>query len=57
MGQQRDVRVVRLVTRNSIEQHMVNVADQKRCIADATITGNTTVHCILCLVERTNLPP
>lgn len=45
MGQQRDVRVVRLVTINSIEQHMVNVAEAKRCIADATITGTLTCMC------------
>lgn len=39
MGQERDVRVVRLVTADSIEEHVVKVAATKRDVADASITG------------------
>lgn len=50
MGQQRDVRVVRLVTADSIEEHVVKVAAAKRDMADASITGwcGVTNQCHQC---------
>jgi SNF2 family DNA or RNA helicase len=39
IGQKSKVVVLRLVTRNSIEEHVVAVADHKRKFADSSITG------------------
>lgn len=55
MGQQRDVRVVRLVTADSIEEHMVRVAATKRDVAEASITGALVTAIQLVYIPQTNI--
>lgn len=39
IGQSREVMVVRLLAANTIEEHILDVAEQKRKFADSSITG------------------
>jgi hypothetical protein len=39
IGQSRDVLVLRLLAENTIEEHILDVAEQKRKFADSSITG------------------
>lgn len=39
IGQARDVLVLRLLAANTIEEHILDVAEQKRKFADSSITG------------------
>ena len=41
IGQSRDVLVLRLLAENTIEEHILDVAEQKRKFADSSITGGT----------------
>lgn len=40
MGQKKDVLVLRLQAPNTIEEHIIQVAEGKRKFADSSITGN-----------------
>lgn len=44
IGQSRDVLVLRLLATNTIEQHILDVAEQKRKFADSSITGTRSLR-------------
>lgn len=44
IGQSRDVLVLRLLASNTIEQHILDVAEQKRKFADSSITGTRSLR-------------
>jgi hypothetical protein len=48
IGQSREVMVLRLLAANTIEEHILDVAEQKRKFADSSITG----MCVRCSASR-----
>lgn len=46
IGQSRDVLVLRLLAANTIEEHILDVAEQKKKFADSSITGKHWIPCI-----------
>ena len=46
IGQARDVLVLRLLAANTIEEHILDVAEQKRKFADSSITGAHSVDAV-----------